>query len=239
MGLRQHLYVILSILNVGNSNMNCFRYKVQHDYGFAPNPFHGYLTLATCKGQIRGNLNLHINDWIVGLGSCAMGNEGHVIYAMKVEERLTFDEYWADRRFSCKKPVLNGSLVQIYGDNVYHHTPGVEGYIQEPCAHSNNDGTVNEEHLRRDTRCDKVLISSTFYYFGDACPPIPEEFAYINVDYRNYAYTDLTDHDQEINDFVEWLEEKYGQGIHGDPCNWREFNLPPITLPNLNNDEEA
>ena len=42
--------------------MNCFRYKLDHDYGFAPNPFHGVITLDTCKGGIRKNKNLHIGD---------------------------------------------------------------------------------------------------------------------------------------------------------------------------------
>lgn len=48
--------------------MNCFRYKIEHDFGFAPNPFHGTLSLATCKGDIRKNKNLQLGDWIVGLG---------------------------------------------------------------------------------------------------------------------------------------------------------------------------
>ena len=43
--------------------MNCFRYKMDHDYGFAPNPFHGFLSLATCKGlQLRHNSHLKIGD---------------------------------------------------------------------------------------------------------------------------------------------------------------------------------
>ena len=54
--------------------MNCFRYKIEHDFGFAPNPFHGTLSLATCKGDIRKNKNLQLGDWIVGLGSKSMGN---------------------------------------------------------------------------------------------------------------------------------------------------------------------
>ena len=36
--------------------MHCFRYRMDHDYGFAPNPFWGTLTLATCKAQIRKSL---------------------------------------------------------------------------------------------------------------------------------------------------------------------------------------
>lgn len=70
--------------------MNCFRYKIEHDFGFAPNPFHGTLSLATCKGDIRKNKNLQLGDWIVGLGSKSMGNLHHIVFAMKVEEKLTF-----------------------------------------------------------------------------------------------------------------------------------------------------
>ncbi len=222
--------------------MNCFRYKLEHDYGFAPNPFHGYLTLAACKGQIRGNPNLQIGDWIVGLGSVSMKNEGHIIYAMRVEEKLTFDQYWEDRRFICKKPDMNGSLVQMYGDNVYHTDPNTHCFIQEPCAHSKDDNSTNREHLERDTKSKNVLISRTFYYFGDQCPIIPPQFAYINFSEGNtrgnMQYLDLSDHDAEINAFVDWLEQNHGQGIHGDPCNWHKFKRPPIPLPDLSDHEE-
>ena len=37
-------------------------YKMTHDTGFAPNPFHGYLTLATCKLGIR--LKAKVGEWI-------------------------------------------------------------------------------------------------------------------------------------------------------------------------------
>lgn len=83
--------------------MKCFRYKLEHDYGFAPNPFNGFLTLATCKGFVRKNKNLDIDDWVIGLGSVAMHNLNHLIFAMQVEEKLTFDQYWNDQRFDVKK----------------------------------------------------------------------------------------------------------------------------------------
>ena len=95
--------------------MNCFRYKLEHDYGFAPNPFHGTLSLATCKGQIRKNKHLQIGDWIIGLGSVAMGNLNHLIFAMQLEEKITFDDYWNDLRFQCKKPNINGSYYNYMG----------------------------------------------------------------------------------------------------------------------------
>ena len=121
--------------------MNCFRYKMDHDYGFAPNPFHGVLSLATCKGlQLRHNSHLKIGDWIVGLGSVAMGNLGRIIYAMQVEKKITFDQYWDDPQYQIKKPVINGSLVQMYGDNAYHTVEGK--VVQEHCAHSLKGGVV-------------------------------------------------------------------------------------------------
>jgi hypothetical protein len=40
---------------------------VARDYGFAPNPFFGVCTLATCKPKIRKAAA--IGDWVVGTGS--------------------------------------------------------------------------------------------------------------------------------------------------------------------------
>lgn len=210
--------------------MNCFRYKLEHDYGFAPNPFHGTLSLATCKGDIRNNKNIQIGDWIIGLGSVSMGNLNHLLFAMKLEEKITFDEYWEDERFRCKKPVLNGSLAQMYGDNVYHtnHETGV--VIQENCAHSNEDGTVNKRHYDRDVAGKYVLLSKNFYYFGDHAPLIPEEFAYIYDVARNLKFWDLAGEDERIQTFVDWIVNNFDKGIHGDPCNWKEFNLQEMDI---------
>ena len=146
--------------------MNCFRYKIEHDFGFAPNPFHGTLSLATCKGDIRKNKNLQLGDWIVGLGSKSMGNLHHIVFAMKVEEKLTFDQYWNDARFLCKKPNLNGSLIEIYGDNVYHTDESTGKVIQENCAHSKDNGIVDEGHYKRDVEGQYVLLSKTLCNSG-------------------------------------------------------------------------
>ncbi|MEF2583855.1 MULTISPECIES: hypothetical protein [Parabacteroides] len=219
---------ILSELNA--INMNCFRYKIEHDFGFAPNPFHGTLSLATCKGDIRKNKNLQLGDWIVGLGSKSMGNLHHIVFAMKVEEKLTFDQYWNDARFLCKKPNLNGSLIEIYGDNVYHTDESTGKVIQENCAHSKDNGIVDEGHYKRDVEGQYVLLSKTFYYFGDHAPLIPEEFSYILNDSRNLKFWDLYGESQKIQKFVDWLASNYKYGIHGDPCNWKEYNLPKMDI---------
>lgn len=45
--------------------MKYFFYILKHDSGFAPNPFYGFCTLATCKPEIRKQAE--VGDWIVGL----------------------------------------------------------------------------------------------------------------------------------------------------------------------------
>mgnify|MGYP000925642744 CR=1 FL=1 len=46
--------------------MKVISYVVAYDYGFAPNPFHGFLTLATCKPQIRRSKNTKVGDILLG-----------------------------------------------------------------------------------------------------------------------------------------------------------------------------
>ena len=209
--------------------MNCFRYKMDHDYGFAPNPFHGVLSLATCKGtQVRNNSHLQLGDWVIGLGSVSMGNLGRIIFAMQVDEKITFDQYWEDKRFTVKKPIINGTLVQMYGDNCYHTVNGK--VVQESCAHSKAAGIVNTEHSRRDSDGKYVLLAHRFFYFGDQCVEIPGKFSYILNNSRGTKFWDLAGEDAKINAFIQWLDDTFGEGIHGDPCNWKEFNRPKIDI---------
>ena len=105
-----------------------FSYVVKRDYGFAPNPFYGFLTLATCKPLIRKNAE--IGDFIIGNSPSNLGSK--LVYMAKVSEIITFDEYWSNPRFLCKKPIMNGSVKKLYGDNIYHHEGGeVEGSNKE------------------------------------------------------------------------------------------------------------
>ncbi|EMI6703231.1 hypothetical protein V2E99_005744, partial [Pseudomonas aeruginosa] len=83
--------------------MRLFSYVVARDYGFAPNPFHGYCTLATCKPQIRKHAD--VGDYIVGITPRASGN--NICYVMEVTSKITFDEYWSGGRYQVKKPSFN------------------------------------------------------------------------------------------------------------------------------------
>ncbi len=80
--------------------MAYFAYKITRDYGFAPNPFFGYCTLACCKPHIRARAN--VGDWIIGTGAIENNLLYHLIFLMRVTEKMTFEEYWSDERFKRK-----------------------------------------------------------------------------------------------------------------------------------------
>ncbi|NII29395.1 hypothetical protein HB364_30220 [Pseudoflavitalea sp. X16] len=202
--------------------MGYYSYKIEHDFGLAPNPFGGYCTLAVCKSDIRKNRKLQIGDWIFGTGSAKLRNLGYLIYAMQVEQKITLEQYWDDPRFQYKKPVINGSLVQMYGDNFYHRNAKTNEWIQEDSAHSLADGIVNKEHLQTDTGGMFVLISQTFYYFGENAFKIPDRFQDICNQGRNIKSNSIP---TEVADkFVKWLTESNKIGLHGDPINWKDLN---------------
>ncbi len=195
-------------------------YIVARDYGFAPNPFYGFCTLATCKPIIRRMAQ--VGDWIVGTGSKQHGREGHIVFAMRVTEVLTFNEYWGDPRFFLKRPILSGSKKQAFGDNIYHHNPGSQVWIQENSHHSNADGTANQRNIANDTQTDRVLVSDDYVYWGGEGPKIPARF-------RDYEGIDLCAGRGHKNGFpaplilhfIEWIRSHGEHGYLGVPLDWR------------------
>ena len=105
-------------------------YIVARDFGFAPNPFFGYCTLATCMVYIREGAE--VGDWVAGTGSGrkSVQREGYLVFAMRVEEILTFDEYWSDPRFRVKRPRY--VLKQDEELRRQHLPPGRRRWILEP-----------------------------------------------------------------------------------------------------------
>ncbi len=187
-------------------------YIVARDYGFAPNPFGKYCTLACCKQRIRQLLE--VGDWIFGTGSKKRNQGGKLVFAMNVTEKLTFQNYWNDQRFENKKPVMNGSLVQMYGDYIYHYDDQKREWKQSDSHHSLPNGTVNGHNLERDLSAKYVLISENFYYFGKSAIEIPEKF-------KSELCTPTQGH-KNVNKelalkFIDWLSKNYHTGRHDDP----------------------
>src|SRR5205809_3695195 len=118
-----------------------YLYVVDRDFGFAPNPFHGCCTLATCKPTIRRTAA--IGDWVLGMGGLRLNAIGRCIFAMQVTKKISFDDYWSDPAYAEKKPVRNGSKTMLVGDNIYHRDSQSAVWRQEDSHHSSDDGTAN------------------------------------------------------------------------------------------------
>jgi hypothetical protein len=193
-----------------------FSYVIEHDLGFAPNPFHGVCTLACCKPKIRKRAKL--GDYILGTGAARPKLLGKVIYWMRVDEILTFDQYWKDRRFRRKKPVMHGSTHLRYGDNIYH-SDGGGTYYQEDSFHSRKDGSLSLGDLQRDTgSTDKVLIGREFAYWGRAGIPLPDD---LKCFVKKGPSHKRKFSDEHIARLMTWLVDHPERGYLDEPAHWQ------------------
>lgn len=191
-----------------NSQNHLYIYVADRDFGFAPNPFHWYCTLATCKARIRQSAQ--IGDWIMGVGGKRLNATGKCIYLIKVTETMSFDEYWNDDRFQVKKPQRNGSNVMMLGDNIYHHGVGSD-WIQSDSHHSKPDGSPCMDNIKQDTKSDRMLISEHYYYFGSGAIDVDlKRIRYANGrGYRKKSMKDLI-----IASFIKEIEVKYSKNLN-------------------------
>ena len=200
-----------------------YSYIITRDYGFAPNPFHGICTLATCKPDIRSAAK--IGDWILGIGGKNIKFASHkCIFIMKVSNKISFQQYWSEPSYSIKKPMRNGSLVRAVGDNIYHRDNSGK-WIQEDSHHSNPDGSTNFNNLKRDTKkTDKVLISDLFLYFGSNPVEIDIVSSLGKCPKRKHKKNYLTN-SNNAGKLVVSLIEKHRSNLNtvlSDPCHFKD-----------------
>ncbi|MEX2373976.1 MAG: hypothetical protein WD942_00095 [Dehalococcoidia bacterium] len=217
--------------------MDLFSYVVRYDIGFAPNPFHGWCSLATCHEDFRGRVT--VGDWVVGTGSAGKGLDGRLVYAMRVDEVVTFDDYWHDERFAAKRPVRRGSMRQRYGDNIYYRDEDAN-WVQADSRHSQVDGTPNAAHIAKDTKADAVLLARDYVYYGRSALDIPARLrswpgpAWTGTRFNPHqeadydlcmTYSGFRRHfpDDFKDAVVDWLRDLIAQGEvpnRGDPADW-------------------
>ena len=198
--------------------MRLYSYVLAYDTGFAPNPFHGYCTLATCKPRIR--YTAQVDDWIIGTGSKNMhagskkvDRSGHLVYAMRVTDAMTFAEYSHAPRFWDKRPVKDGGKMRECGDNIYYRDPRTDDLEQvDWCYHCPAD-------RGRDTKIDRVLISDDFVYWGGDGPPMPPEFVEAGLLSTTQGHK-CRFPEGDVRRFVEWLRATGEKGVVGKPTDW-------------------
>ena len=191
-------------------------YVVDRDFGFAPNPFHGVCTLATCKPGIRRTAK--VGDWIIGMGGLRLNATGRCVFVMQVEECLTFDDYWNDPRFRSKRPIRNGSRKMMVGDNIYHRSSPGSHWQQEDSHHSLPDGQPNPFNVAKDTQSNRILASRHFLYFGSSAPTVPPQILDA-ISYKNgRSYRVFETQDCEL--LLCWINDEFGADfgtVIGDP----------------------
>jgi hypothetical protein len=187
--------------------MKLSSHVIKVDTGLAPNPFHGYCTSALCTPS-HMNARLERGDWLIGNSDKADGNR--LVYAMRISEVLTMEDYFADPRFQAKKPKPDGTLEEQCGDNFYYKEGG--RWRRLPSRFHNTDVSFAKDlgiHLTG----RPVFVSNHFYYFGDVPVTIPARLHRIIRKVQGIQNTELP----LADDFVTWLEANYTPGIHGRP----------------------
>jgi hypothetical protein len=101
--------------------------------------------------------NLKEGDWLVGISPKSDGNQ--LLYAMRISQRLSMNDYFHDRRFGSKKPKLNGNEIEQCGDNLYYQRGANWERLPSPFHNGPRD-------FDKDKGCP-VFISDYFYYFGN------------------------------------------------------------------------
>ena len=175
--------------------MTLFAYVMTDDSGFAPNPYHGFCTLARCMPSTRSVAE--VGDYVVGLAGKRLrerlgkGGEWRIIYAMQVTEKMTFEEYWLDQRFRAKRPDESADDEKALGDNdISLNTPG--------------------KH---------VLISGAgrFTYWGKKAPTVPPNLGFLVPPFIPYAIGHRRKFSKdEVEAFIKWFDGQ-PRGRLGDP----------------------
>lgn len=183
-----------------------------HDTGFAPNPFWGYCTLAVCTPNHMGVQPKGDEFWIAGFSGKKYENK--LIYAMKVDEFVDFDNYYNDPRFSKKKPNIRGTSKEIPGDNIYYRDSSNRWQQHKTIYHTEVD------EITKDLKYPKVFISTHFFYFGEKAVSTKRFSEFI---LRRQGVK--MDHDpRKVKMFIDWLHNDFSTGIIGFPRDLRHRN---------------
>lgn len=206
-------------------SIRLFSYKMTNDTGFAPNPFGGCLTLATCKPGIRRSKA--VGDWVAGFTSGKLcghpAGEEKLVYLMQVTRKLPIAAYFLDPAYVGKRPVPAGSPVDQSGDNIYRplHAAATDPADFEWVPNPHH----SEESKLHDLGGVNVLVSENFAYFGREALYVPPECRPVVP--RGQSGQGSRTHDtQRARAFVDFvLRTAQGRKVLGPPHEWPADDL--------------
>jgi hypothetical protein len=176
-----------------------YSYCLRYDDGAAPNPFFGVCTLVICKPAIRRAAR--VGDWVVGLGSSKspVGDvSGHVVYAMRVSQKMSLPEYDAFCRSSLRGKIPNWQSKQHgrrVGDCIYD--------FSLPGPPRMRPGVHDERNRKTDLGGRYALLSDHYFYFGDRPRELPEHL--IPIVHQTQGHKSAANRKYAGN-FVSWIE---------------------------------
>lgn len=177
-----------------------FTYVIPNDAGFAPNPFHGVLTLNCCKPDIRRTAR--VGDWVAA--NTAADFPAHrrlLVYAMRVTDKKTMAEYdaWTKRELPGKIPFSRSrDYGRRAGDSMYD-------FDTDPPSRR-WDGFHTTEEMETDLDGVYTLLSDHFYYFGGLPVEVPEHLRPIIHKGRAHKWRP---NEPYVEDFVAWITSQF------------------------------
>lgn len=202
-------------------------YKMTHDTGFAPNPYHDVLTLATCKPIIRkcAKKGYWISGWasnvVQGKDKKYTDKAQKLIYLAEVSDVLSFEEYWnkyprkrqpdqlsngkKEGCKSCGNTILPpSSNIEYLGDNIYEPDASETfGFKQHENSHH---GEQNKEH---DLSGKNVLICENYYYFGIENALEIKDKGFVVPRWKKFSMDD-----EKAKKVIDFVTKNYSSGIN-------------------------
>ena len=204
-------------------------YKLTVDSGFAPNPFWGLLTLATCKPGIRRVSKE--GEWIAGFTStkkpwCDPVRRERLIYLMQVEQVVPYAEYYRGEEFRKKIPVADDPDRRLHaGDNMYIPTVDDPAPDQFELVKGASHG---EDEKPTDLSGRNALVARRFVYFGREPLTIPTELRPDLPEGPSY-YGRFTQNPDRVVAFIKYVESVAGLegALRAMPSSWLQDHLAP------------
>lgn len=202
-------------------------YKMTHDTGFAPNPYHGVLTLATCKPVIRrcAKKGYWISGWasnvVQGKDKKYTDKAQKLIYLAEISEVISIEEYWnkypqkrqpdqlsdgkKEGYKSCGNTIIPQiSNIEYLGDNIYEPDASETfGFKRHENAHH---GEQNKEH---DLSGKNVLICKNYYYFGIENALEIKDKGFVLPRWKKFSIND-----EEAKKVINFVTKNYSSGIN-------------------------
>lgn len=194
--------------------MKLYSYIIKHDAGSAPNPFWSTCSLAICKPVIRRGAN--VGDWVIGTGSKnAKCNDlqnhdlsGCLVFAMRVTSILSMKEYdeWSSQ--NCPRKIPNWKTKDWrdkVGDCVYDFStlhPSIRRSVH------------NESNAVSDLGGINVLLSNSFYYFGEEPIILPSSLQHLVKATQGHL---KCEDPYMIEKFEKWIDQFKKNKIYASP----------------------